>query len=163
LWKSLKHKLRIARVFSLPEWLTLAEAWWFLLVSFLTLRRTSFERVYADAQADPSESASASASLHQAQRLSRLVALSSRLHLLPMTCLVRAIALNRMLARRGIRSRLCLGANKSLDRIHAHAWVEVQGQAIGEAEDFDGKFHLLSPSNLPDSPVKQNTLPEKGE
>jgi hypothetical protein len=47
------------------------------------------------------------------------------------------------LGRRGIPSRLCIGANKSSMGIRAHAWVEVEGQAIGEPEDIVERFKIL--------------------
>jgi len=72
-----------------------------------------------------------------------LVYLASRLHLLPMMCLTRACTLQWMLSRRGIPSRLRIGMNRSQVGIHAHAWVEMMGQAIGEAEDIGEQFTSL--------------------
>jgi len=142
--KSLKRRARIASQLYLLDWLALLEAWWLLLAFYLALRWMSYERVSRIAHPTHSEIISASYQADMAQRLCRAVTLSSRLHFLPMTCLVKALTLHWILGRRGIQSCLCIGANKFGDGIHAHAWVEVQGQAIGESENMAGKFQLLA-------------------
>jgi hypothetical protein len=140
---SLKHKTRIARQLTPSNWLSLAEAWWVLLAFYLALRWTSYERLSKNDILTHTEGSNPASQLDVAQRLGRLVVLASRLHLLPMTCLVRALALRWMLARHGIPSQLRIGANKSLEGLHAHAWVEIQGQAISEAAGTAEKFHVL--------------------
>lgn len=50
------------------------------------------------------------------------------------TCLERSLALWWLLARRGIATKLRIGARKSGDKFEAHAWVERDGEAIGERE-----------------------------
>ncbi len=145
MWKSIQNKVSIVRQLSLSEWLLLSEAWWVLFGFFLSLRRGSLERLkksfhlFGEKKVDPS------GGLVFAHRLQKLVFLASRLHLLSITCLVRACTLHWMLGRRGIPSRLCIGVNKSLVGINAHAWVEIMGQAIGEPEDIDDRFKVLNP------------------
>jgi hypothetical protein len=60
-----------------------------------------------------------------------------------MYCLTRACTLQWMLGIRGIESQLHIGMNKSQDGIHAHAWVEITGQAIGEPADLRDRFSSL--------------------
>ncbi len=79
-----------------------------------------------------------------AQKMQRLVGFASRLHLLPMTCLMRSLALQRMLVKRNIPAQVCIGVNKTMAEIHAHAWVEVNGVAVGEFEEVSEKFKILS-------------------
>jgi hypothetical protein len=50
-----------------------------------------------------------------------------------MTCLPRSLTLRNMLTGRGIPSEIKIGAKKTEQGIHAHAWVEVNSQAVGEA------------------------------
>ena len=142
--KSLKNKLLIARQLSLRDWLALAEAWWVLLSFYLALHWASYERLETSQRLIPSKAAESAKALEVARRLQRLVELAARLHLFFMTCLVRAFALRRMLHRRGIPATLRLGAYKSLAEIQAHAWVDVEGQAIGEAEEVTDRFKVLS-------------------
>jgi hypothetical protein len=72
-----------------------------------------------------------------------LVSLAGRLHLPPMTCLPRALTLRRMLSRHAIPSKLRIGMNKAPTGMHAHAWVEVDGEAVGEPEDIADDFRVL--------------------
>jgi hypothetical protein len=143
LLNSFRNKLRIARSLSFSDWLTLVEAWWGLLGYYLVLRKISYERL----QSAHGMSEGSANSLPTAQRLHRLVVLASRLHVLPMTCLVQALTLRRMLGRRGVPSRLVIGAGKTPLGIHAHAWVEVQGQSIGEQKVAERFSPLTSAEN----------------
>jgi hypothetical protein len=49
-------------------------------------------------------------------------------------CLERSLTLWWLLARRGITSRLRIGARKTGEEFEAHAWVERNGEAVGEPE-----------------------------
>lgn len=156
---SLVDKVRIAGRLSLPDWLALFEAWWYLLVFHVLLRWMSYESLSGLVRKPHRELILPPNQLDLAARLGRMVAISSRLHLLKITCLVRAFTLTRMLSRRGIPARLCIGANKrsstvprvlggspvdrSGDGIQAHAWVEVQGQPIAESGNLEESFQLL--------------------
>jgi hypothetical protein len=57
--------------------------------------------------------------------------------------LPRALAVQTMLRRRGIASRLCLGVAREGDRLAAHAWIEVgRSKSVGSAEAE--RFTLLA-------------------
>ncbi len=146
--KSLKRKLRIARQLPLADWLVLAEAWWALLGFRLVLRWIRIEAPSAPADSLPDEAGPPPDHLSRAQRTGRLLGLAARGHILPMTCLVRALALRRLLERRGISSRLRIGADWSASGFHAHAWVEVEGRAVGEPADVSDRFAVFEPAIL---------------
>jgi hypothetical protein len=56
-------------------------------------------------------------------------------------CLVRAVALSRMLDARGFHgSRVCVGVRKHGGRFAAHAWVEYKNRILGDAEEHVGTF-----------------------
>jgi len=57
-----------------------------------------------------------------------------------MTCLRRSLVLQRMLGRRSIPAELRLGVRKEEGQLKAHAWLEYQGQPVGEAEDLEEKY-----------------------
>ena len=139
--KSLRDKTRLARGLSLSDWLSLLEAWWKLLGYYLALRWVSYERLnvpnYKPSEGSPKHDLQVALDQHL------LVARASRLHLLPMTCLPRALTLRSMLGRRGIVTELHIGAKKTVNGIHAHAWVDIQGQAIGESDEVSGSFQVL--------------------
>ena len=146
LWKSLKRKVLLARQLSPGDLLLLAQAWWVLLGFWLALRWASYERLHELASSSPDVMIVASSSLDSAERLHRLVGMASRLHFLPMTCLVKATTLCWMLSMRGIPAQLRIGANKDATGIKAHAWVEIQGRIIGEGQGITESFRVLSPS-----------------
>jgi transglutaminase superfamily protein len=68
-----------------------------------------------------------------------VLAASRRLHA-PGNCLERSLTLWWLLARHGITSDLRIGARKTGEKFEAHAWVERNGQAVGEPEPTDSHY-----------------------
>ena len=70
------------------------------------------------------------------------------------TCLCRALALQRLLAKNGHSSELIIGVEKNNDRFGAHAWLIYGGQVLIGASQL-GKYELLgawpSKTNLTES------------
>lgn len=79
--------------------------------------------------------------LRSAVRLARVV--DRTLSVLPTDsrCLVQALVLSRLLSRRGIASRIVIGAH-SREAFAAHAWVECAGLAVQSPAGFE-KSRLL--------------------
>ena len=113
-----------------------------LLVFHLRLRWVSYERLTQTGHARLKQ---ISGQLSVAQHLLRLIGWASRFHLLSMTCLVQSLTLRWMLGRRGIASELKIGAMKTQAGIHAHAWVEVEEQVIGDAGGTEKGFSAFDP------------------
>jgi hypothetical protein len=64
-------------------------------------------------------------------------------------CLVRAVALSRMLEARGMRgSRVRVGVRRRRGRFAAHAWVEYKSRVLGDHEDHVGTFAALDDVHL---------------
>jgi hypothetical protein len=64
--------------------------------------------------------------------LARAVDRAAEAGLFRPACLVRALALQRMLASAGVGgARIRIGVRPEGTRLHAHAWVEVDGAALG--------------------------------
>ena len=59
------------------------------------------------------------------------------------TCLCRALALQRLLAKNGHGSELRIGVEKNNDRFGAHAWLVHGGQVLIGASQL-GKYELLA-------------------
>ncbi len=126
----------------------LFEAWWRLLAAALRLRlaprRTVARAVLATTAPDgPGERYDKGGTV---PAVALAVARAAAHHLQPMTCLPRALALQRMLARRGVDSVLRIGVRKEAETIAAHAWVEVDGRAVGEPEAIEARFRALLPA-----------------
>lgn len=64
----------------------------------------------------------------------RMVAAAARHSVVPSTCLERSLALWWLLARQGIAAQLRIGVRTIERKFSAHAWVEFEGVALGEAE-----------------------------
>ena len=151
MWNRFLHRLHLARELSLSDWLALAEAWWALLFFHWRLRWESFERLAQTAvpgvksaeMCHDETGVVISSRLAVAQRLHRLVGWASHLHLLWMTCLPQSLALRWMLSRRGITSDLKIGAMKTRIGIHAHAWVEIEGEMIGDVGVAEKGFNIF--------------------
>jgi hypothetical protein len=144
--KSLKDKVFLVRQFSPADWLALAEAWWRLFFFYLALRWMSYKRLMISISPTAEKNPDLSHALILAQQLHRLVEFSSRLHFVPMTCLVKSLVLQKMLNDQNISSQVKIGAQKIQDTMYAHAWVEVNGKPIGESDDIAEKFHVFEPA-----------------
>ena len=128
----------------MEDWFGLAEAWWLMLYFHLALRRTSYERLIEPGKSEHVRTSDPSNHENTAEHLRRLVGYSSQLHFLRITCLVRTLALRRMLGRRGIPAQIRIGVNTTASVLKAHAWLEVAGTMIGEPEEIEEKFKVLS-------------------
>jgi hypothetical protein len=143
LLRSLKHKVELAQGFALLEWITLIEAWLRLFFFHLALLTMSYDRLVESTRLRDDEPEDSPSTLILAQRIQKLVGYAARLHLIPMTCLVKSLALQKMLGRRDVPSQIKIGVQKIQDTVFAHAWVEVNKKPIGEVADIAQKFYVL--------------------
>jgi hypothetical protein len=106
------------------------------------LRRASIDTVVDSLRSrfTPRAQPSAAETLLQARRLGRAVA--RVLGVLPgdTRCLVRSLVLTRLLARRGIATKLVIGTRSAPDFL-AHAWIEYEGEPVLSVGD--GSFARL--------------------
>ena len=73
--------------------------------------------------------------LARAQRLAELAAIAGQHGLYRNTCLRQALVVQGWLLRRGLPAELKLGARKPADgNVDAHAWVELNGKALAQAD-----------------------------
>jgi hypothetical protein len=84
-----------------------------------------------------------------ATRLAAAVRRAADHGLLRPRCLVRAVALNRMLEGHDIRgSRIRIGVRVHEGRFAAHAWVELGGRVLGDFVEHTGRFTPLLDGRL---------------
>jgi hypothetical protein len=69
---------------------------------------------------------------HRAARYAWAIALAARHHVVRARCLHRALVLHRWLRREGLPSELRIGVRKVDGALLAHAWVELDGEAVGD-------------------------------
>ena len=82
--------------------------------------------------------------LTEARQLALAVTRASRHGLTRPQCLVRAMALSRLMERSGITGGVIrVGVRRSDGEMQAHAWVEYAGEVLGDQEDHVGTFAEL--------------------
>jgi hypothetical protein len=105
------------------------------------LRRTEIADVVQTLRRPPTASAEPSGeALIEAGRLGRAVSRTLRFVPGDTRCLVRSLVLSQLLAKRGLESRLVIGARSEPDFL-AHAWVECDGVPV--LSPGDGSFARL--------------------
>lgn len=75
------------------------------------------------------------ASIEQARQVARMVQAASRHGLRRANCLEQSLVLWWMLLRRGVPAGLRIGVRKAEGCMRAHAWVELGGVVLNDAED----------------------------
>lgn len=137
----------VGRVARLPasDWRAVAEAQWRLLAAQLLLwRRPIGELVVTEATAEPAPAPPTSIALPTwsiALRAAVAVRRAAEQGIFRPRCLVRSIALTRMLEARGIRgSQIRIGVQGGSRDFAAHAWVELGGRVLGDAPRYVRSF-----------------------
>jgi hypothetical protein len=148
---SIWGKLGAAAALPAGDWLILIEAWALLPVVDVMLRRRPFPLVQAWAgrrsrRPGVMKKGGQGEGIRRAERMRYLVDAAANNHLYRLTCLRRALVLQRLLGQRGIGSELRFGVQKSETGLEAHAWVEVEGQAVGEKPGRLAQFTPLAAS-----------------
>ncbi|HEV2125291.1 MAG TPA: lasso peptide biosynthesis B2 protein [Chloroflexota bacterium] len=144
----LVHRLGRLASLSRSELFDLLHAQWALAYAqFLVRTRPTGQLVSPASPAGKNPSTPSCEAL--ASRLSLAVVRAAEHGLFRPACLVRAIALHRMLEARGIRgSRICVGVRYEQRRFAAHAWVEYGDQVLGDHAAYVGAFAPLIQGGL---------------
>lgn len=123
------------RQLTLQDWRLFAQAFLTLAICNVRLRRQSFASVRAWAGRKG----------HGAAPINRLIwsieAAAKRM--IGTTCLSKALALQRLLARNGHDAELRIGVDKSDGRFTAHAWLVYRGQVLVGGREI-GNHTLLA-------------------
>jgi hypothetical protein len=144
------HRFRRLTVFERGVVLEAAAAlpatWIAMRVAGFNLCKTALTRPFSTASQTGANVAGALAS---AQKVARLEAATARALFFRSTCLEQSLALCWMLRRRGMSPALRVGARKDADRLEAHAWVEIDGIALGDAGGQYAHFVPFERSGVP--------------
>ena len=82
-----------------------------------------------------------------AKRIGQLTDAGCRFPLYRFRCLVRSIVLCHLLASQGFEAQLEFGVRKDGKKIRAHAWVEIDGDPLGESANLYSAYTpLLDPT-----------------
>lgn len=152
---SITHLRKLARL-SLREWADLLEAQLALFAA--QLRVWTRPTGHLVSHSSPSGSGGRAVSVDaandpRAPALALALGRAAEFGLFRPLCLVRAVALNRMLERHGIAgSRVRIGVRMRNGRFAAHAWVEYGDRVLGDVAEHVDSFAELSEVHLIDAP-----------
>ena len=76
----------------------------------------------------------------EARAAARMIEAASRNGIARGNCLSKSVALWWLLKRKGIRGVLRIGARKAGRELEAHAWVELDGQILNDADDVRDSY-----------------------
>lgn len=139
---SLGHIARKVLSLSARDWEELIWAQWALLVAQGMVRNRPIGALATPAsRASPGDPTR----LPEAKRMALAVVRAARFGVFRPQCLVRSVALSRMLEQRGITGGLVrVGVRRRNGEFLAHAWVELAGETLGDADDHVGSFVPLT-------------------
>lgn len=120
---------------SVRDWRLLAQAFVTLAVCQTRLRRQKFETLRAWAANERQGTA-------PVNRLTWSIEVAAK-SMKGATCLCKALALQRLLARNGYDSELRIGVNKLGEKFVAHAWLVYQGQVLIGGSELEN-YKLLA-------------------
>lgn len=139
--------LKLIQQLSPRQWAWLWSAYWRMLVvqTRIKLRQQKWLRRKIELASTPpktnalatSVAAPYIAQLHEAVRL------AARLQFGSAACLPRSIVLADMLRSQGYSAQLRIGVNKQGSVLRSHAWVELNGEMIGEPDSVTQEFSAL--------------------
>jgi len=83
--------------------------------------------------------------LSTAQSVARIVSITAKHGPYQANCLKRSLVTWWLLQRRGIAAELNIGVNTDATDFNAHAWIEINGNALMEADDVREQFSTFGP------------------
>ena len=123
---------------SFRDWAELIQAQWALLAARGMVRNRPIGSLATPTAGNPPADATR---LPEARRLALAVVRAARFGVFRPQCLVRSVALSQMLADRRISGALVrVGVRRRNGEFSAHAWVELAGETLGDADDHVGSF-----------------------
>jgi hypothetical protein len=130
------------------EWLDFVRAHAALVFASVAVRIRSRGQLLA--YDGPSEAAELDPDLlNRAQSLALALDRASRLGILRPRCLVRSVALHRLLRQAGIPgSRIRIGVRPESQGLDAHAWVTLANRVLGDDPRFVGRFTEIADARL---------------
>jgi hypothetical protein len=139
----LAHKLRTAGRLGAADLLLVARAWLALFWADICVGLLPYPwwrgRLVRAASGVPGSTVPPDKAFFQA------FGIALRNHLHAMNCLRRSLALHRLLARRGVASRLVIGVRRTEGGLEAHAWIESAGRVLGDRPDVAALYTPLPP------------------
>lgn len=138
--------------YTLPELCILLEAWfvflkWDLLISFSQYERWRSElsslRKVNDSAVREEVSPLPFEQFEKIKQIIKLSEVAGRFHIRKMNCLRRCISQEKMLEKRGFKTRMHIGVRFEEEKLKAHAWLTLQGKVINDSADVSTRYSEL--------------------
>lgn len=144
--------------YTLPELCILLEAWfvflkWDLLISFSqyerwrselsSLRKVNDSAVREEVSPVVCEQAEHEKQVKKIKQIIKLSEVAGRFHIRKMNCLRRCISQEKMLEKRGFKTRMHIGVRFEEEKLKAHAWLTLQGKVINDSADVSTRYSEL--------------------
>lgn len=126
------------------EWVDLLRAQAALLVAQVVVWTRPHGRLVSRNPVPPAPAQAHAHAAPRAEALARAIHRAAHYGLTRPACLVRAIALRRMLTSSGFDAVVRVGVRQRNGRLDAHAWVELDGAVLGDHESHTESFTELS-------------------
>jgi hypothetical protein len=140
------HRLKRFRSLSRADrWVLLRALVWLGLID-LALRVVGFQAVLNRVAASPipETDSPGQSDVWRARHYARWLDVASRHHVVRARCLHRSLVLHHWLNQDGIPSQLQIGVRKDDGILKAHAWVEMDGQAVNDPPSTVSSFTPLT-------------------
>ena len=129
---------------SVPDLVGAARAQWYLLRARLSVVLAPRGRLLAAVRPAEAGRAPSGDAMARARRVALAVDRAAEYGLFTPTCLVRAIAVERLLTREGVAGAVVrIGARQGADGPEMHAWIDIGGMVIGDRPEVAGAFTPL--------------------
>jgi len=142
----LPRKLRRAAALAPADWLALGRAALVLAFIRVGLATLGYGRVrgFLDGRSPATEPGGGDVA--ELERLALAVDIAARHSPGEVACLPRALTLYRLARGAGAPATLRFGVLRPGDRLLAHAWVEIEGEVLGDRPDIGEGFAPLEPA-----------------
>lgn len=139
----IENKIKLIQRLSVYQLHSVWGAYWRLWVCMLRIKLTSPKWLKREVSFNYTKYAQTTTSSSIAIELHEAIRLAARLHFMSATCLPKSLVLVKMLAKQGLSAKVFIGVAKSDEGIASHAWVEMDGQLIGEPEEIPVTFQVI--------------------
>lgn len=141
---SKKNKFELIQALSASHYLWVWSAYWRLWLILLRIKFSQASWLTNQIEFSGAKGTIPQTDLVMALDMHEAVRLAARLHFMPAQCLPRSLVLVAMLKKRGSSASVRIGVVKTGREIASHAWVELDGKMVGEAESVGKDFTPLA-------------------
>lgn len=139
----IKNKLHLFQSFSPKQWRWLWSAYWRLWLTLLRIKFKPASWLRQKISFGNRNTIVLPTNSKLALELHEVIRVAARLHFMHAACLPKSLVLVQMLEENGLFAKVYIGVAKCGNGIASHAWVEMDGEMVGEVESVGANFKPL--------------------